>query len=350
MLGCMSFQAACDFGEPCLGNCNGSDTAATTDPGSSEETGDPASCCVGATIEWASIGGDRLGPPPPPSRIDGCDQFSGAFPADSQGTCSSRLPSCGGDAQVDAETIRAAIAHPDVQSALAGAPRVFGIDDRPVDGSIFEIVIDDQSVLVGRPCEGEPQCEPIPAGVQNLVDVLRATTAQQATAEMCSDDLCSLPPVSGNCDAAFPRFYFDADTGTCQQFIYGGCEGNENNFQSHSECYAACGGEPIPVAVVVEAMSCEGVGVEVSTPGDEATFSRTSDVIEKELFWGCGCPSAPEFVLTYEPTSPLTLRLCYDDAADPCEAGCQEPVSFDLGPALQAAGATDFVFADPYEG
>jgi hypothetical protein len=58
-----------------------------------------------------------------------------------------------------------------------------------------------------------------------------------------SDDRerCYLPPDSGDCDAAFPAIYFDAASGQCLQFIYGGCGGNANRFDALDECYAACG-------------------------------------------------------------------------------------------------------------
>lgn len=52
---------------------------------------------------------------------------------------------------------------------------------------------------------------------------------------------CYLPPDSGDCDAAFPAIYFDAESGQCLQFIWGGCGGNENRFDTLDECYAACG-------------------------------------------------------------------------------------------------------------
>ncbi|XP_076360449.1 actinia tenebrosa protease inhibitors-like [Tachypleus tridentatus] len=51
---------------------------------------------------------------------------------------------------------------------------------------------------------------------------------------------CHLEPVTGPCKAYIPRFYFDKETGTCEQFIYGGCEGNANNFETKDECHAIC--------------------------------------------------------------------------------------------------------------
>ncbi|XP_077551062.1 actinia tenebrosa protease inhibitors-like isoform X2 [Haemaphysalis longicornis] len=51
---------------------------------------------------------------------------------------------------------------------------------------------------------------------------------------------CRLPKFTGPCRAHIPRFYFDADEGTCKSFIYGGCNGNGNNFETEEECKASC--------------------------------------------------------------------------------------------------------------
>jgi hypothetical protein len=53
-------------------------------------------------------------------------------------------------------------------------------------------------------------------------------------------DVCSLPGVVGPCEAIIPRFYYNAVTGQCESFEYGGCGGNANNFLTQEECEAAC--------------------------------------------------------------------------------------------------------------
>nr|CAB55816.1 hypothetical protein [Ixodes ricinus] len=51
---------------------------------------------------------------------------------------------------------------------------------------------------------------------------------------------CKLPPDDGPCRARIPSYYFDRKTKTCKEFMYGGCEGNENNFENITTCQEEC--------------------------------------------------------------------------------------------------------------
>src|SRR6478609_5356239 len=51
---------------------------------------------------------------------------------------------------------------------------------------------------------------------------------------------CLLPAETGECDAAIPRYYYDAASESCKQFTWGGCGGNANNFETITECYDTC--------------------------------------------------------------------------------------------------------------
>ena len=53
-------------------------------------------------------------------------------------------------------------------------------------------------------------------------------------------NICNLPSETGTCRAHIPRYYFDEEAGECRQFIYGGCGGNANNFKTLAECQTAC--------------------------------------------------------------------------------------------------------------
>lgn len=53
-------------------------------------------------------------------------------------------------------------------------------------------------------------------------------------------EVCSLPKETGPCKAAFQRYYYDNVEQKCLKFIYGGCRGNENNFETIAECEQTC--------------------------------------------------------------------------------------------------------------
>ncbi|XP_058715913.1 BPTI/Kunitz domain-containing protein-like isoform X2 [Poecile atricapillus] len=52
---------------------------------------------------------------------------------------------------------------------------------------------------------------------------------------------CRLPALTGRCRASIPRWFFNASSGSCESFVFGGCGGNGNNFGSERECRERCG-------------------------------------------------------------------------------------------------------------
>lgn len=53
-------------------------------------------------------------------------------------------------------------------------------------------------------------------------------------------DRCKLPKVPGPCEGYYPQWYYDRERKTCSQFIYGGCLGNNNKFETREECQNLC--------------------------------------------------------------------------------------------------------------
>ncbi|KAM5327199.1 collagen alpha-3(VI) chain isoform 2-T3 [Glossophaga mutica] len=53
-------------------------------------------------------------------------------------------------------------------------------------------------------------------------------------------DICKLPREEGACRKFVLKWYYDADTGSCARFWYGGCGGNENRFNSQADCERVC--------------------------------------------------------------------------------------------------------------
>uniref|UniRef100_A0A8C4P5Q1 BPTI/Kunitz inhibitor domain-containing protein n=1 Tax=Dromaius novaehollandiae TaxID=8790 RepID=A0A8C4P5Q1_DRONO len=82
------------------------------------------------------------------------------------------------------------------------------------------------------------------AGQGSLVRAARGTPVpprlRPVSAPPRSADFCYLPSVCGNCKALFVRFFYNASSRRCEEFIYGGCGGNRNNFETEGECSQAC--------------------------------------------------------------------------------------------------------------
>ncbi|XP_046303361.1 tissue factor pathway inhibitor isoform X2 [Marmota monax] len=51
---------------------------------------------------------------------------------------------------------------------------------------------------------------------------------------------CALKADDGPCKAMMKRFFFNILTQQCEEFVYGGCEGNQNRFESLEECKEKC--------------------------------------------------------------------------------------------------------------
>ncbi|KAI2660211.1 BPTI Kunitz domain-containing -like protein [Labeo rohita] len=54
------------------------------------------------------------------------------------------------------------------------------------------------------------------------------------------DAVCSLPKDEGDCLAIIPRFYYDSEEKNCRMFLYKGCRGNGNRFNTREECHKMC--------------------------------------------------------------------------------------------------------------
>ncbi|XP_061398188.1 kunitz-like toxin PcKuz3 [Musca vetustissima] len=71
--------------------------------------------------------------------------------------------------------------------------------------------------------------------------LLSVLLALVATSVALKDPICGLPSgVIGICRAEIPKFTYNADTNECISFVYGGCQGNENNFVTKEECEEKC--------------------------------------------------------------------------------------------------------------
>ena len=54
----------------------------------------------------------------------------------------------------------------------------------------------------------------------------------QECQEMCPEPFCDLPWDLGPCTEAHTRWCFNTETNLCETFVWGGCDGNRNNFET----------------------------------------------------------------------------------------------------------------------
>ncbi|XP_054714370.1 papilin-like isoform X2 [Uloborus diversus] len=60
-----------------------------------------------------------------------------------------------------------------------------------------------------------------------------------------AQDVCSLAPVKGPCSGTFTQWFYDKSKDECFEFVFSGCQGNANRFNTKESCYAKCKKEPL---------------------------------------------------------------------------------------------------------
>ncbi|XP_058041011.1 collagen alpha-3(VI) chain isoform X13 [Ahaetulla prasina] len=63
-------------------------------------------------------------------------------------------------------------------------------------------------------------------------------------------DICQLKKEDGPCRNYVLKWYFDPETASCARFWYGGCDGNENRFNTQKDCEKVCVSAHIKSGVV----------------------------------------------------------------------------------------------------
>ncbi|XP_056296502.1 amyloid-like protein 2 isoform X2 [Pseudoliparis swirei] len=82
--------------------------------------------------------------------------------------------------------------------------------------------------------------------------------------------VCTLEAETGPCRAAMRRWHFDMSQRKCVRFIYGGCAGNRNNFESEENCMGICRRLTMPPTP----QPTDDVDIYFETPADDKEHSR----------------------------------------------------------------------------
>ena len=53
-------------------------------------------------------------------------------------------------------------------------------------------------------------------------------------------EICKQSSDIGNCGKAVTRWFYNSASKGCEEFVWGGCEGNGNNFESKEDCENNC--------------------------------------------------------------------------------------------------------------
>ncbi|XP_074126927.1 collagen alpha-4(VI) chain-like isoform X2 [Sminthopsis crassicaudata] len=73
---------------------------------------------------------------------------------------------------------------------------------------------------------------------KNLMEALQKT--EETEAETTYLDPCSMTKDAGMCHDYVLKWYYHQDQDTCQQFWFGGCGGNQNQFETKQDCESRC--------------------------------------------------------------------------------------------------------------
>ncbi|XP_006899798.1 PREDICTED: kunitz-type protease inhibitor 2 [Elephantulus edwardii] len=131
-----------------------------------------------------------------------------------------------------------------------------------------------------------PLCGPSRCGaLLALLASLLLSGAEAADEERIIHGFCHVPKVVGKCRASFPRWWYNVTAGSCQQFLYGGCEGNNNNYLTEEQCLEKCAGVSEKSDVNVLGNSKNGAESSVpSVPGKQNSDDLIGNVFSYEEY------------------------------------------------------------------
>ncbi|KTG05699.1 hypothetical protein cypCar_00034407 [Cyprinus carpio] len=123
---------------------------------------------------------------------------------------------------------------------------------------------DEEEELLDKDQDGDGD-EDVDEEERQSISVAMTTTTTTESVEEVVREVCLASAETGPCRATLTRWYFVREEGRCAPFIYGGCGGNRNNFESEEYCLSVCSGVlPTPSSSPPDA-----VDRYLETPADE---------------------------------------------------------------------------------
>lgn len=169
--------------------CGGTDAPPIVASDAGDASNPDAACgCIDDPLEWGMNGG--LVPMARRNTLSRCRRFAhfveDTFEGGRHMVCEHDLSDCPSPSLTIGDVVTA-LAHPDVQTAIALGHVVYGDDGRPLDRPVFDFRYRAGRVDVGTDCPRSPgpPCTPIPAGVDALKVLLMNLATQELAREGC---------------------------------------------------------------------------------------------------------------------------------------------------------------------
>lgn len=87
--------------------------------------------------------------------------------------------------------------------------------------------------------------------VEDLLPFLCKMLSYPFVGKPPSNPKCRFPIDSGQCFDRIEKYGYESRTGRCEKFLYTGCLGNENRFDTLEECERECGAAQIRCKLLI---------------------------------------------------------------------------------------------------